>query len=61
MVRKPNEDIEDRIFVCIGRHKLKHGKVKEQAKKAYWVMTLDDTYKEVTFWDVIHPKQVVLK
>eukprot|EP00347_Sterkiella_histriomuscorum_P007723 403347806 len=48
-----NAGINDRVFVCLG-------KLKESGQSHSWVMTLNHTYDEVTFWDVNQPKKYVL-
>ena len=40
--------INDRVFVCLGR-------LKDNGAQHAWVMTLNKTYDEVTFWDVNTP------
>ena len=37
--------INDRVFVCLGR-------LKDTGEPHAWVMTLNKTYDELTFWDV---------
>lgn len=45
--------INDRVFVCLG-------KLKENKQPHAWVMTLNKTYNEVTFWEVNTNKKYVL-
>ena len=45
-MQKEEEDssINDRVFVCLG-------KLKENGQPHAWVMTLNQTYDEITFWE----------
>ena len=38
------DTIEDRIFICLGKNK-------KTEQDAVWVMTLNQNYDQVTFWD----------
>ena len=50
--------LENRVFVCIG----KYGKANEiDRKQAVWVMTLDEKFENVKFWDCVQHKETVLK
>ena len=51
----PNETVDDRVFVCIG----KTTDVIE--RKAVWVMTINRTFDTVTFWEAKNHKHYVLK
>jgi hypothetical protein len=48
-----DKGINDRVFVCLGRFK-------ETNQPHAWVMTLNKTYDEVTFWDVNLPLRYTL-
>lgn len=38
--------MEDRVFVCVGKYD-------SSDTDAYWVMTLNERFDEVTMWDCI--------
>lgn len=46
-------DLSDRVFVCLGT-------LKDLKKPHAWVMTLNKTYDEVTFWEVNQPRKFTL-
>lgn len=48
------ETIDDRVFVC-------YGQAADGIEKKVWVMTINDTYEDVTFWDVKQHKHFILK
>jgi len=50
-----SETIDDRVFVCMGKA------TDGSDKKQIWVMTINRTFNEVTFWEVKNHKQWVLK
>ena len=45
--------INDRVFVCMGR-------LKETGQPHAWVMTINRTYDEITFWESNRPKKFTL-
>ncbi len=45
--------MEDRVFVCVGKYD-------SSDTDAYWVMTLNERFDEVTMWDCIKHEQVTL-
>ena len=50
----PNETIDDRVFVCIG-------KTPDELERKVWVMTYDRTFNIVNFWECKNHKMYVLR
>jgi hypothetical protein len=53
MQQDDSAGLNDRVFVCLG-------KLKETNAPHSWVMTINKTYDEVTFWEVGAQKKFVL-
>lgn len=49
------DNVDDRVFVCMGKA------TDGSEKKQVWVMTINRTFDEVTFWDAKQHKHYVLK
>eukprot|EP00919_Chromeraceae_sp_WS-2016_P014337 GHVR01033723.1.p1 GENE.GHVR01033723.1~~GHVR01033723.1.p1 ORF type:complete len:270 (+),score=49.81 GHVR01033723.1:506-1315(+) len=52
---KTNETVDDRIFVCLG--KTTDGSEKRQI----WIMTINRTFDEITFWEPKNHKHYVMR
>jgi hypothetical protein len=48
-----NSSLNDRVFVCLGR-------LKSTGASHAWVMTLNKTYDELTFWEIKDHKKYVV-
>lgn len=49
-----DDSLSDRVFVCLGR-------TKDSGLNHAWVMTINKTYDEVTFWESSLPTKFKLK
>lgn len=50
-----NSTLGERVFVCLGKQK------KDSKKPHAWVMTLNKSFTEVTFWEVNRHRKFTLK
>lgn len=57
LLKKPKNDdssgLNDRVFICLG-------KLRETGQPHTWVMTLNRTYDQVTFWETAAEKKYVM-
>jgi hypothetical protein len=48
------KSLNDRVFVCLG-------KLREKKKHHAWVMTINKTFDEITFWEVNRHRKFTLQ